>query len=57
VYSNAFQLVLGLIVLAGCLAVVIVGAAAIALPYYIPKWIRGPAGHQRGLVYKELPPE
>ncbi len=26
VYSNVFQLVLGLIVLAGCLAVVIVGA-------------------------------
>ena len=36
VYSNSFQLVLGLIVLAGCLAVVIVGAAAIALPMRRP---------------------
>lgn len=36
VYSNAFQLVLGLIVLAGCLAVVIVGVAAIALPLRRP---------------------
>ena len=32
VTSNVFQLVLGLIVLAGCLGVVIVAAAAIALP-------------------------
>jgi APA family basic amino acid/polyamine antiporter len=32
VYSSAFQLVLGLIVLAGALAVIIVAAAAIALP-------------------------
>jgi amino acid transporter len=36
VYSNSFQLVLGLIVLAGALAVVIVGAAAVALPYRRP---------------------
>ncbi len=36
VYSNSFQLVLGLIVLAGALAVVIVGAAAIALPLRRP---------------------
>lgn len=36
VYSNVFQLVLGLIVLAGCLAVVIVGVAAIALPLRRP---------------------
>jgi basic amino acid/polyamine antiporter, APA family len=40
VYSNAFQLVLGLIVLAGCLAVVIVGAAAIALPIRRPDLYR-----------------
>jgi APA family basic amino acid/polyamine antiporter len=40
VYSNAFQLVLGLIVLAGCLAVVIVGAAAIALPLRRPDLYR-----------------
>jgi len=32
VYSNSFQLVLGMIVLAGALAVIIVGSAAIALP-------------------------
>ena len=32
VYSHSFQLVLGMIVLAGALAVIIVGAAAIALP-------------------------
>ena len=32
VYGNQFQLVLGLIVLAGCLAVIIVGLAAVALP-------------------------
>jgi amino acid transporter len=32
VYSSAFQLVLGLIVLAGALAVIIVALAAIALP-------------------------
>ena len=31
-YGNQFQLVLGLIVLAGCLAVIIVGLAAVALP-------------------------
>ena len=37
VYSNVFQLVLGLIVLAGCLAVVIVAAAAIALPFRRPE--------------------
>jgi hypothetical protein len=49
--------VLGLIVLAGCLAVVIVGAAAIALLYYIPKWIRARQGINVGFVYKELPPE
>jgi APA family basic amino acid/polyamine antiporter len=36
VYSNVFQLVLGLIVLAGCLGVVIVAAAAIALPIRRP---------------------
>jgi amino acid transporter len=40
VYSNVFQLVLGLIVLAGCLAVVIVGAAAIALPLRRPDLYR-----------------
>ena len=37
VYSNAFQLVLGLIVLAGCLGVVIVAMAAIALPLRRPE--------------------
>jgi APA family basic amino acid/polyamine antiporter len=37
VYSNAFQLVLGLIVLAGCLGVVIVALAAIALPLRRPE--------------------
>ena len=40
VYSNVFQLVLGLIVLAGCLAVVIVGVAAIALPIRRPDLYR-----------------
>ena len=40
VYSNVFQLVLGLIVLAGCLAVVIVGVAAIALPLRRPDLYR-----------------
>jgi amino acid transporter len=40
VYSNAFQLVLGLIVLAGCLGVVIVAAAAIALPTRRPDLYR-----------------
>jgi APA family basic amino acid/polyamine antiporter len=40
VYSNSFQLVLGLIVLAGALAVVIVGAAAVALPYRRPDLYR-----------------
>ena len=40
VYSNVFQLVLGLIVLAGCLAVVIVGVAAIALPFRRPDLYR-----------------
>jgi amino acid transporter len=40
VYSNVFQLVLGLIVLAGCLGVVIVGAAAIALPLRRPDLYR-----------------
>ncbi len=40
VYSNAFQLVLGLIVLAGALAVVIVGVAAIALPLRRPDLYR-----------------
>jgi amino acid transporter len=40
VYSNAFQLVLGLIVLAGCLGVVIVAAAAIALPLRRPELYR-----------------
>jgi hypothetical protein len=65
--------VLGLIVLAGCLAVAIVGAAAIALPIRrpdlyrsspanvkflgIPKWIRARQGINVGFVYKELPPE
>jgi hypothetical protein len=39
-YANVFQLVLGLIVLAGCLAVVIVGAAAIALPLRRPDLYR-----------------
>src|SRR6201987_2573554 len=37
VYSNVFQLVLGLIVLAGCLGVVIVAAAVIALPLRRPE--------------------
>ena len=36
VYGNQFQLVLGLIVLAGALAVIIVGVAAIALPLRRP---------------------
>ncbi len=36
VYGNQFQLVLGLIVLAGALAVIIVGLAAIALPLRRP---------------------
>ena len=40
VYSNVFQLVLGLIVLAGCLGVVIVGVAAIALPLRRPDLYR-----------------
>jgi basic amino acid/polyamine antiporter, APA family len=40
VYSNAFQLVLGLIVLAGCLGVVIVAVAAIALPLRRPELYR-----------------
>jgi amino acid transporter len=40
VYSSSFQLVLGLIVLAGALAVVIVGAAAIALPLRRPDLYR-----------------
>jgi len=40
VYSNVFQLVLGLIVLAGCLGVVIVAAAAIALPIRRPELYR-----------------
>jgi amino acid transporter len=40
VYSNVFQLVLGLIVLAGCLGVVIVAVAAIALPLRRPDLYR-----------------
>ena len=40
VFSGVFQLVLGLIVLAGCLAVVIVGVAAIALPTRRPDLYR-----------------
>ncbi len=40
VFSGVFQLVLGLIVLAGCLGVVIVGAAAIALPIRRPDLYR-----------------
>ncbi len=40
VYPNVFQLVLGLIVLAGCLGVVIVAAAAIALPLRRPDLYR-----------------
>jgi basic amino acid/polyamine antiporter, APA family len=40
VTSNVFQLVLGLIVLAGCLGVVIVAAAAIALPLRRPDLYR-----------------
>jgi basic amino acid/polyamine antiporter, APA family len=40
VYSNVFQLVLGLIVLAGALAVIIVGVAAIALPMRRPDLYR-----------------
>jgi len=41
VYSNSFQLVLGMIVLAGALAVIIVGAAAIALPRRRPDLYQG----------------
>jgi basic amino acid/polyamine antiporter, APA family len=41
VYSNVFQLVLGLIVLAGALAVIIVGVAAIALPIRRPDLYQG----------------
>jgi APA family basic amino acid/polyamine antiporter len=41
VYSNVFQLVLGLIVLAGALAVIIVGVAAIALPTRRPDLYQG----------------
>ncbi len=37
VFSNSFQLVLGMIVLAGALAVIIVGVAAIALPRRRPE--------------------
>jgi amino acid transporter len=40
VFSNTFQLVLGMIVLAGALAVIIVGVAAIALPYRRPDLYR-----------------
>ena len=40
VTSNVFQLVLGLIVLAGCLGMVIVAAAAIALPLRRPDLYR-----------------
>jgi hypothetical protein len=40
VTSDVFQLVLGLIVLAGCLGVVIVAAAAIALPLRRPELYR-----------------
>jgi len=40
VYSNVFQLVLGLIVLAGCLGVVIVALAAIGLPLRRPELYR-----------------
>jgi amino acid transporter len=41
VYGNQFQLVLGLIVLAGALAVIIVGIAAIALPIRRPDLYQG----------------
>jgi basic amino acid/polyamine antiporter, APA family len=41
VYGNQFQLVLGLIVLAGALAVIIVGLAAIALPMRRPDLYQG----------------
>src|ERR1700730_15368381 len=41
VYGNQFQLVLGLIVLAGALAVIIVGLAAIALPLRRPDLYQG----------------
>ena len=40
VFSNTFQLVLGMIVLAGALAVIIVALAAIALPYRRPDLYR-----------------
>ena len=40
VTSNVFQLVLGLIVLAGCLGVVIIAIAAIALPFRRPELYR-----------------
>ncbi len=49
VYSNSFQLVLGLIVLAGCLAVVIVGAAAIALPMRRPDLYKASPANVRWL--------
>ena len=41
VFGNQFQLVLGLIVLAGALAVIIVGIAAIALPIRRPDLYQG----------------
>jgi basic amino acid/polyamine antiporter, APA family len=41
VFSNSFQVVLGLIVLAGALAVIIVGVAAIALPIRRPDLYQG----------------
>jgi basic amino acid/polyamine antiporter, APA family len=49
VYSNVFQLVLGLIVLAGCLGVVIVALAAIALPLRRPDLYRASPANMKFL--------
>jgi len=49
VYGNQFQLVLGLIVLAGALAVIIVGLAAIALPIRRPDLYRSSPANVRFL--------
>ncbi len=49
VLSNVFQLVLGLIVLAGCLGVVIVAAAAIALPLRRPDLYRSSPANMKFL--------
>jgi basic amino acid/polyamine antiporter, APA family len=49
VFGNQFQLVLGLIVLAGALAVIIVGVAAIALPIRRPDLYQGSPANVRFL--------